>query len=76
MIKLCEFLYRGFSGVRAQALDADGHLVEDMILQLGMKGIEGRIMHCRNAPSPSATASLALSEYIAKSATVEFEFDS
>ncbi|XP_065215588.1 L-2-hydroxyglutarate dehydrogenase, mitochondrial [Planococcus citri] len=67
--------FKNFTGVRAQALDYNGLLVDDMVLQVGSKGIESRILHCRNAPSPSATSSLALSEFIAKSAIVEFDFD-
>lgn len=66
--------FRGFTGVRAQALDSNGVLVDELIIQLGTEGIESRILHIRNAPSPAATSSLALSEYIAKSAFVEFEF--
>lgn len=60
--------------MRAQAVDAHGNLVDDLILQLGTAGVEQRILHVRNAPSPAATSSLALSEYIAKSANVEFEY--
>lgn len=56
-------------------MDKYGYLVDDMVLQVGSKGIESRIMHCRNAPSPSATSSLAISEFIAKSAIVEFDFN-
>lgn len=60
--------------MRAQALDDAGKLVDDLILNLGSDGIDSRILHVRNAPSPAATSSLALSEYIAKSANVEFEY--
>lgn len=68
------FIFRGATGVRAQALDDAGHLVDDLILQLGSEGIDARILHVRNAPSPAATSSLALSEFIAKNANVEFEY--
>lgn len=49
----------GPAGVRAQAIDADGSLVDDFrISQLG------RITAVRNAPSPGATSSLAIAEHI------------
>ncbi|WP_250282657.1 MULTISPECIES: L-2-hydroxyglutarate oxidase [unclassified Frankia] len=50
---------RGPSGVRAQAVARDGALVDDFVLS-----IRGKIVHVRNAPSPAATASLAIAEHI------------
>ncbi|WP_420035919.1 L-2-hydroxyglutarate oxidase [Streptomyces sp. cg28] len=50
---------RGGAGVRAQALDRDGTLVDDFRLHRA-----GRITAVRNAPSPAATASLAIAEHI------------
>jgi L-2-hydroxyglutarate oxidase len=47
------------SGVRAQAVDRSGNLVDDFVLQE-----EGRILLVRNAPSPAATSSLAIAEYV------------
>lgn len=48
------------AGVRAQAIDEDGSLVDDFrISELG------RVMLVRNAPSPAATSSLAIAEYVA-----------
>ena len=56
-------LVRAGSGVRAQALDADGSLVDDFRL------IEHeRMIHVLNAPSPGATASLGIGEAIAEMA--------
>ena len=50
----------GGSGVRAQALDPQGRLVDDFrILE------EERMIHVLNAPSPAATASLAIGEHLA-----------
>jgi L-2-hydroxyglutarate oxidase LhgO len=49
----------GPSGIRAQALAPDGRLVDDFVLQRG-----GRVLHVLNAPSPAATASLALADHI------------
>ena len=52
---------RGGAGVRAQALDRDGTLVDDFRVHR-MGG--GRITAVRNAPSPAATASMAIAEHI------------
>jgi L-2-hydroxyglutarate oxidase LhgO len=50
----------GPSGVRAQAVAADGTLLDDFcILETR------RTIHVRNAPSPGATASLAIGQHIA-----------
>jgi L-2-hydroxyglutarate oxidase len=49
----------GGSGVRAQAMLSDGKLVEDFHFQEA-KGI----LHLVNAPSPAATASLAIGSKI------------
>lgn len=48
------------AGVRAQAVDRDGSLVEDFRI-----GHEDGITTVRNAPSPAATSSLAIAEYVA-----------
>jgi len=45
------------AGVRAQAVGADGHLVDDFRL-----ASSGRVAWVRNAPSPAATSSLAIAE--------------
>jgi L-2-hydroxyglutarate oxidase LhgO len=50
---------RGGSGVRAQAVDADGSLVDDFRVNR-----IGSVVTIRNAPSPAATSSLAIAEYI------------
>jgi (S)-2-hydroxyglutarate dehydrogenase len=52
-------LVRGVAGVRAQALDPDGSLVDDFRI-----GRIGRVTAVRNAPSPGATSSLAIAEYV------------
>ena len=53
-------LVRAGAGVRAQALDEDGSLLDDF-------RIERRpgVIHVLNAPSPAATASLAIGDHIA-----------
>jgi (S)-2-hydroxyglutarate dehydrogenase len=49
----------GVAGIRAQALDSDGGLVDDFRIS-----IRDRVVLLRNAPSPAATSSLAIAEYI------------
>lgn len=51
------------AGVRAQAVDRDGKLVEDFRFARG----DGWL-HVLNAPSPAATASLAIGDYVAAQA--------
>jgi L-2-hydroxyglutarate oxidase len=58
----------GPSGVRAQAIDPDGTLVDDFRL-----GGSRRIVHVRNAPSPAATASLAIAGVLADEAQGRLE---
>lgn len=58
----------GPSGVRAQALDPDGTLVDDFRLSHTQ-----RVLHVRNAPSPAATASLAIGQELATRALERFE---
>jgi len=53
----------GPSGIRAQALDRDGRLVDDFVLER-----TGRQLHVLNAPSPAATASLAIADHLAAQA--------
>jgi L-2-hydroxyglutarate oxidase len=56
-----EDLSEGGAGVRAQAMSADGSLIEDFHF------VEGpNELHVVNAPSPGATASLAIGEEIAE----------
>jgi L-2-hydroxyglutarate oxidase len=57
----------GPTGVRAQALHADGRLVDDFLL-----GGSARVLHVRNAPSPGATASLAIGRELAAQAIERF----
>ncbi|MBI2920906.1 MAG: L-2-hydroxyglutarate oxidase [Planctomycetes bacterium] len=56
-----EDLVPGGSGVRAQALAPDGKLLDDFAF------VEGeRSLHVLNAPSPAATASIAIGKEIAR----------
>lgn len=58
----------GPSGVRAQSLRRDGKMVDDFSLAQS-----GRLMHVRNAPSPAATASLAIGNHLSGLALDQFE---
>jgi L-2-hydroxyglutarate oxidase LhgO len=46
-------------GLRAQALAADGSLVDDFVIDSA-----DRVTSVRNAPSPAATSSLAIAEHV------------
>ncbi len=50
----------GGAGVRAQAVDRAGNLVDDFVIHESES-----MMHVLNAPSPGATASLAIGRYVA-----------
>lgn len=52
-------LVAGPTGVRAQALARDGRLVDDFLVSR-----TERALHLRNAPSPAATASLAIARMV------------
>lgn len=50
----------GPCGIRAQVLDRSGQLVDDFLMET-----DGNVLHVLNAPSPAATASLAIARRIA-----------
>ena len=52
-----EHIKRSRTGVRAQALDRKGNLVDDYVVME-----QDRIIHLLNAPSPAATSCLAIGE--------------
>ena len=58
----------GPAGVRAQAMAADGSLVDDFVFE-----DSERVVHVRNAPSPAATSSLAIAEYVADHVATRFD---
>jgi L-2-hydroxyglutarate oxidase len=60
-----EHLKRGGAGVRAQAMDCSGAMVDDFRIQKS-----ARMVHVLNAPSPAATASISIGEYIAREASI------
>jgi L-2-hydroxyglutarate oxidase len=55
-----EHLIPGGAGVRAQAVDTKGNLVDDFVIETA-----GNTVHVLNAPSPGATASIAIGRHIA-----------
>jgi 2-hydroxyglutarate dehydrogenase len=52
-----------FAGVRAQALSRDGALLDDFAFSYGERSV-----HVRSAPSPGATACLAIARHVADEA--------
>lgn len=54
-----EHIEKGGAGVRAQAMDTNGQLVQDFAIDQNKFSI-----HLINAPSPGATASLAIADYL------------
>ncbi|MBG80741.1 MAG: L-2-hydroxyglutarate oxidase [Phycisphaerae bacterium] len=59
---------RAPAGVRAQAVDVGGNLVDDFLIEA-----EGPVVHVLNAPSPAATASLAIADLITDRALEQLE---
>ncbi len=73
------------SGVRAQAIDSDGKIVEDFVFGIFSALISFivsllpfiyspavNVMHVRNAPSPACTSSLAIAKEIVDTASKRF----
>ena len=52
-------LERGKSGVRAQGIDRKGNLIGDFFIKKGKNSL-----HLLNAPSPGATASLSIADWV------------
>jgi L-2-hydroxyglutarate oxidase len=61
-------LLPGPSGVRAQAVAADGRLVDDFLVARSE-----RVIHVQNAPSPAATSSLVIARMIVDEAEHGFD---
>jgi L-2-hydroxyglutarate oxidase len=58
----------GGSGVRAQALDRNGHLLDDFSIARS-----NRMIHICNVPSPAATASLVIGKQVVEMASDNFK---
>ncbi len=56
-----EHLDPGGAGIRAQACDRDGNLLDDFDIR-----VDGKVIYVCNAPSPAATASLAIGNTLSK----------
>ena len=56
--------HRATRGIRAQAMNRDGTLVDDFVIDRA-----GATMFVRNAPSPGATSALAIAEHLIDTAT-------
>ena len=52
-------VYRGPSGIRAQLMNIEGNLEQDFDIR-----VKDNLVSVLNAPSPAATSSLSISEYI------------
>jgi (S)-2-hydroxyglutarate dehydrogenase len=63
-------LVPGGAGVRAQAVSASGALVDDFVIRQ-----RERAIHVLNAPSPGATASLAIGQQICAMAETTFDLE-
>jgi L-2-hydroxyglutarate oxidase LhgO len=59
------------SGVRAQAIDWEGKMVDDFLIVHGE-----RVAHVQNAPSPAATSSLIIARMIADEVSKRIDFQS
>jgi len=60
----------GKAGVRAQALGPNGELIDDFRIER-----QGNSIHVLNAPSPAATASLAIGDYVNQIAAEYFKLN-
>ena len=60
----------GRTGVRAMALAPEGNMIDDFKIE-----INGNAIHVLNAPSPAATASLAIGNAIQEMATEHFNLN-
>jgi len=67
-----EDVTRGPSGVRAQAMNSKGELVDDFVFDGGVGDLGKRMLHVRNAPSPGATSSLAIAKMVASKVEEKF----
>ncbi|CAO3642613.1 unnamed protein product [Cunninghamella blakesleeana] len=62
-----------FAGVMSQVFENGGQAAQDFIIERKVLG--GSVLNVRNAPTPAATASLAIGEMIVDAAAEDFDFD-
>lgn len=55
----------GFHGIRAQAVDRDGRMVDDFLIEISQISEFKNVLLVRNCPSPAATSSLAIGKRVA-----------
>lgn len=65
-----EDIQPGRAGVRAMALSKEGNMIDDFKIES-----HGNALHILNAPSPAATASLAIGAEVALQATKQFNLN-
>nr|CAH7731604.1 unnamed protein product [Callosobruchus chinensis] len=64
----------GPTAVQAQYINEDGSFTEDFIIDFFQgEGIGKRIINCRFLPSPAATCSLAIAEYVCENITDRYK---
>ena len=59
-----DMIFSGSAGIRAQLMNTDGGLEQDFDIR-----VRGNLISVLNAPSPAATSSLSIAEYIVESLT-------
>ena len=69
-----DMVEESFSGVMSQVFENGGIAAGDYILE--RKVMDGKVLNVRNAPSPACTASLAIAEMLADTATEDFGWTS
>ncbi|KAI7880573.1 FAD dependent oxidoreductase [Lichtheimia hyalospora FSU 10163] len=68
-----DMVEESFAGVMSQVFEDGGIAANDYILE--RKVMDGKILCVRNAPTPACTASLAIAEMLADTATEDFGWD-
>lgn len=63
-IKTKDLIDTDFCGIRAQVMSRDGKLIDDFIIETGVRPEFSRVIHLRNCPSPAATSSLAIADRV------------
>lgn len=63
-LKVGDLVDTKFCGIRAQAVEKDGRLVDDFLFETGINHEFNRVLHVRNCPSPAATSSLAIAQRV------------